>query len=377
MEDLGFGSRLMIYQLIEKEKEVFFTRGYVVGLRMLSNCSERAIYVQRRRESVRSAVKEVLSIDQRLVTEMSPIEKEDSLLSPVEIQLLVYRLCLLRNRLRQLGITIKVDNQIVRGVTKQVNNLACLSPQELEENLFLGIKKLHRNIYSPDGDDIYPNQKQGPLYHWLVSTCGVVATVYQIKTKEDFFELLRLSPGDWPLFLAGIRNIEIFGLEADCQIPNPLPDTKVPETQTFQPQAARIPISQDTPSHQEIKKTLAQRREEKLKRLDSQLDNHINQLLEQLGVRNPNKKTLFFVPQLNRTFGVYDDKVKDWEENKKYIRRSGGKSKKDKRHPSFDITEAILIGYLSGNYIQMSKEIASELREYIRKCINQLQPVST
>lgn len=125
-----------------------------------------------------------------------------------------------------------------------------------------------------------------------------------------------------------------------------------------------------------MKETSAQRRAEELKKFDPELDGHLSKLLQKLGIQNPDKKTHFFVPQLDRIFGINDSRMKDWEEGKKYIKRTGGKSKKDTRHPSFDVAESVLIGYLSCNYIQMSREIASDLRKYIRGYLNRLQPVT-
>lgn len=201
LEDLGFSNRSMADQLIEEEKERFFSRGFLVGLRLVPDHSERGIYIQSRSQSLLTARpgKQLGGI-----AEASPLEVEESLLSPLEVQLLVYRLSFLRDQFRQLGVNVKVENPAVRKMMGEVENLARLSPNELEVSLVSAIGKLSENLHSLNGDVVYQNQKQSAEYQWLLSTCEVIDIVYQMKTGQSFFELLRFSPEEWSNFLANI-----------------------------------------------------------------------------------------------------------------------------------------------------------------------------
>lgn len=388
----GVENQTVISRLLEEVRQEFLTSGYLIGCKPLPDLSEMAFYVQSRRASLivpsrkpyKRAVSEArISRKPDVTDEVATTEIEPNTLNSAEIQLLVYRLSVVKDQFRQMGLNIKIDNPVINRLIQGVGSLASLSPRELEENLFSAIEKFRKNIDLPGGDEL--SQEPSPELRWLILTCKAASAFYQKKTGHDFFELLCFSHEEWSTFLGYIYSDDTLSSQSLTEVSKSNgrklildimgeASIKAGVSQSLVERVGAIPAS---PTHGEVRQTLAQRREEKLKKIDPELDSHIEKLLEQLGIKNPDKKTHFFVPQLDRIFGIYDSKLKDWEENKKYIKRSGGKSKKDKRHPSFDVVESVLIGYLADNYIQMSREISSDLRRYVRKYLNERSLVST
>lgn len=306
-------------------------------------------------------------------------EKEQAYFDPEEIQLLTYRLYLLKDKFGEAGINIDVTVPTFKEILQEIRFLALRPPDDLKSTFYSAYDKLYKIIFAPGIDQL--SQKQNARCQWLIFLCRTAGASYQLKAEQDFFEFIDIPDEEWPGFFSSIadnqRRPSPAGEKPNGYKPASSLDkvtVTVPVANTSQLPTNRGATADTILPPRTNRETSVQRDEEKLRKMDPELDDHINQILQKLDIKNPNKIKGVTVPVLDRIFGINDSTTKYWEVNKKYIRRSGTKKGKKDQHPIFDITESVLIGYLAGNYIKvMSRGVTKDLREYIRKFVNQIK----
>lgn len=115
--------------------------------------------------------------------------------------------------------------------------------------------------------------------------------------------------------------------------------------------------------HEEAEGIQADSSMKKLLRRDPKIRNNILVVYNHIMQSAFDRYSDFTVPHLARIFGISPNRLREWEEQRKLIKRTGTLA--DGHHPTFDLAEAIKIGYLStvGNHIP--PKICSELRRFI------------
>lgn len=145
-----------------------------------------------------------------------------------------------------------------------------------------------------------------------------------------------------------------------------------PPTLTSEP-GDNIIIPQFQPvSLKNLRRNTEQKREVCLKNLDPEIETHLAEIINLLGIKKLDRNRTFYVHTLTLTLGINPETLDRWEKDRKLIERTGVKN--DGRHATFDIPEAILIGYINGHFISggFSKNLAEDVRWYIKKCLQSL-----
>lgn len=107
---------------------------------------------------------------------------------------------------------------------------------------------------------------------------------------------------------------------------------------------------------------------QELYRRDPNLELSIQVILSHILQSKFERYTNFTIPHMARIFGVSPIRLTLWEEEKKIIRTG---TLADGRHPTFNLKEAVLIGYINifGNHL--SRRMCSELREIVSGVLKQ------